>query len=163
MKLNGENHGSCRFNRYEKTGTNALQGNCSLDPVPVDLGLSGHADLIARNPYQCVLVADIGFLRAEQRLWLDNLYIRLSATSRTQQSSLVDCFGLNCNMWLTSVTMQGDTSGFIEDVDDQIGAVAVVGGQLYATGVGFSLQCPPVRFCTLQILMNPFYIMRLCV
>jgi hypothetical protein len=116
-------------------------------PVHLELGLSGPSDLVSQTPQQCVLVTDTSFLRAEQNLWLDNLYIRLRATNRTQQSSLVDCFGVTCNLWVTSVTMQGDRYGGPSDVDNEVGAVAVVGGQLYAKGVCSKLQCQAEGFC----------------
>jgi hypothetical protein len=98
---------------------------------------------------QCVLVTDVRFLMAEQSLWLDNLYVSYSATNRTKQASLVDCFSGACQLWLTSVTLHGDLSGFAADDDDVIGAVAVVGGQLYAEGVGFKFLYSHDGFCTL--------------
>jgi hypothetical protein len=101
----------------------------------------------------------MGFLRAEQNLWLDNLYIRFITSNRTQQSPLVDCFGLACNLWLTSVTIHGENSVFTPEDDDEMGAVAVVGGQLYAKGVCFMFQHPAVRFFKLEI-SNEF--MRIC-
>jgi hypothetical protein len=115
----------------------------------VDLGLSGPGDLKLRAYRQCILVTDVRFLRAEQNLWLDNLYIRYSATNRTAYSSLVDCFGPACNLWLTSVTLQGDKWAVRDDGGDIYNrAVAVVGGQLYAEGAGFRFLCQPVEFCT---------------
>jgi hypothetical protein len=148
----GENHASCRFNKHDETSKDALQGKCMSDPVHQDLGLSGPGDLVSRTSEQGVFVTDISFLRAEQNLWLDNLYIRFRATNRTQQSSLVDCFGFTCNLWLTSVTMQGNkyvvitlsSGNVLTEGDPEMGALAVVGGQLYAEGVCFRLQCVPV-------------------
>jgi hypothetical protein len=118
--------------------------------VPLDLGLSNPADLGPRHPQQCVLVTDIGFLRAEQNLWLDNLYMIFSTTDRTRQTSLVECVGLTCNLWLSSVTMQGDQVGLWNNVGDAIGAVAVVGGQLYAEGVCFIFGGRTAGFCSIE-------------
>jgi hypothetical protein len=130
--------------------------------VPQDLGLPIPVDLVSLAPQQCVLVTDIGFLRAEQNLWLDNLYIRFSATNRTnrtQRSSLVDCIGLACNLWLTAVTLQGDKFGYAADADLEIGAVEVIGGQLYAKGVRCRFYSPQVGLCTLEV-SNGF--IRIC-
>jgi hypothetical protein len=130
-------YGSCTFNDHKKTCANSLQGNCTSGPVPVDLGLSGPGYLVSRTPQQCLLVTDIRFLRAEQNLWLDNIYIRYKASNRTRESSLVDCIGGSCNLWLTSVTLQGYKVPHSDQEHVWNGAVAVVGGQLYAEGAGF--------------------------
>jgi hypothetical protein len=103
----------------------------------MDLGLAGPADLLSRNPQQCVLVTDIQFLSARQSLWLNNLYIRFSKTNRTQEPFLLDCLGSNCNLWLNSTTLQGEIELIVGEETKFHAAVAVVGGQLYAQGVRF--------------------------
>jgi hypothetical protein len=122
-----------------------VQGNCTSDPIPVNLGLSGPSDLVSRTFQQCVLVTDVRFLRTEQSLWLDNLYIRFKTTIRTRLCSLVDCFGSACKLWLTSVTLQGDKFGYMEDNEGGISSVAVVGGQLWAKGASYTFLCSPVK------------------
>jgi hypothetical protein len=130
--------------KNEVTFSIALQGNCTLDPVTMDLSLTGPAELVSRSPQQCILVTDIQVLSAQQSLWLNNLYIRFSATNRTQETFLLDCLGSNCNLWLNSITLQGQVAQLYDERPEQEfhAAVAVVGGQLYAQGVCFRLLCP---------------------
>jgi hypothetical protein len=124
---------------------NALQGNCTSDPSPVDLGLSGPGELVTRTSQQCLLVTDVRFLRVEQYLWLDNLYIHNRRTHRSREFSLVDCLGSVCNLWLTSSTLQdGNHSSRQRTYDNR--AVAVVGGQLYAQGVNLRFPCQQLGF-----------------
>jgi hypothetical protein len=110
----------------------------------VDLGLSAPGELVARTSQQCLLVTDVRFLRVEQHLWLDNLYIHKRRTPRSSESSLVDCLGSGCNLWLTSVILQeGNQSPSGHLYDNR--AFAVVGGQLYAEGV-HRFSCHQVSF-----------------
>jgi hypothetical protein len=132
-----------------------LQGNCAADPLPVDLGLSGPGDLISRNPQQCILVIDVRLFRAEQNLWLDNLYIRYIATNRSRESSLVDCLGGTCNLWLTAVTLHGYTSAPENATVYDNGAVAVVGGQMYADGTIVQFLYPLILFCAFFVCSIP--------
>jgi hypothetical protein len=107
-----------------------MQGNCSAAPSAVALGLSGPV-LLARKPGQCVVVTDTPLTLVEQNLWMDNLYIRQKTTNNTGTThpQLVGCYRYVCNLWLTSVTFQGDSSAFPSH-----GGVIVSGGQLYAEG-----------------------------
>jgi hypothetical protein len=164
-----ENHAFSRLDEHEKMSKNALQGNCMSDPEPRDLGLSGPDDLVSGRLQQCVLVTDTAFLRAEQNLWLDNLYIRFISTDRIQQSSIVDCFGLACNLWLTSVTMQGaddrlmrvpGEGSVVKKIGTEIGALAVVGGQLYAEGVCFPISLSASRVVHIRNLRWVFEILE---
>jgi hypothetical protein len=106
-----------------------MQGNCKSRPSAAALGLTG-PELRALTPGQCVLVTDLQLMHVQQNLWLDSLYMRHHTTPRTNTRSLLTCNSKDCNLWLTSVTLQGDS----RRLSDR-GAVYVTGGQLYAEGV----------------------------
>ena len=82
------------------------------------------------RPGQCVIVTDLLLLAVRQNLWMDNLYIRHHTTDRTDSTSAVWSGSKDCNLWMTSITIQGDGVG-----DPHLGALALVGGQLYAEGM----------------------------
>jgi hypothetical protein len=121
-----------------------LQGNCSSKPSVVDLDLSGVGDLFLRKPGQCVLVTDVRFFRAEQNIWLDNLFIQHRLTDKSEDnSSLLDCLSSNCKLWLTSITLHGDINS-----TESLGGLGVGGGQVYAEGSEISLHvCPSAAVC----------------
>jgi hypothetical protein len=106
-----------------------MQGNCSSDTSTLNVSAP---DLLSLKAGQCVLLTDGRLVEVEDNLSLDNLYIRQFRTSRGLSNELLGCFGEDCNLWLTSVTLQGapvpDSSEFI------YGGVNVAGGQLYAEG-----------------------------
>jgi hypothetical protein len=109
--------------------TICMQGNCKAEPSAESLGLTG-PDLVARKPGQCVLVTDEHLMSLTwQSLWLNSLYIRYRSTSSTDKIALLACSGKGCNLWLTSVTLQGDSSQL-----PRLGGLAVAGGQVYAEG-----------------------------
>lgn len=85
----------------------AMQGNCSMEPYAYGLSLSNEAPLADRSPGQCVLVTNSHVLHVQQKLWIDNIYIRQGQTRGVELYSLVMCQSVDCNLWLTSVTMQG--------------------------------------------------------
>jgi hypothetical protein len=108
-----------------------MQGNCSSEPSAAALRLK-NGQLLPHKPGQCVLVTDVRLMAVRQRLWLDRLYIRFKVSTRSPESySLLVCHDKDCNLWLTSVTLQGD---FIDPAPEH-GAIEVAGGQLYAEGV----------------------------
>jgi hypothetical protein len=69
-----------------------------------------------------------------KNLWLDGLYIRQQTTSRTDTRALMWCNGEDCNLWLTSITLQGDDTYW-----PYYGGVGVEGGQLFAEGSTLNL------------------------
>jgi hypothetical protein len=107
-----------------------MQGNCSSEPSAADLGLSGSSDLFSRSPGQCILVTVERLLKVEQHFWLDNLYILLKKGSEGDKSSVLDCLGSACNMWLTSVRLQEYEGDYLSS----FGGLTIGGGQLYAEG-----------------------------
>jgi hypothetical protein len=101
-----------------------LQGNCSLEPPT---SILENADLRAPvKPGQCVLGTNLRLMNVQQSLWLDSLYITHNESRRSDPESLLACFGKQCNLWLTGVTLEGTTSNRGLDVK---------GGQAYAEGV----------------------------
>jgi hypothetical protein len=74
-------------------------------------------------------VTDVRLLATGANLWLDRLYIRHVITGLTNFSpDLMSCWEA-CSLWLTAVTLQGDSN---ENVP--FGSLAVGVGQLYAEG-----------------------------
>jgi hypothetical protein len=120
-----------------KCSRERIQGNCASEPSSRDLGLAA-PKLRSRRPGQCILITDVGLLEVEQDLWLANLYIRLKTTDDTKNEFVVDshshlnCFGKDCNLWLTSVTLQGVLTNAVT-----YDAMDVKGGQVYASGALF--------------------------
>lgn len=106
-----------------------MQGNCTQKPSDKDLGLSD-VPVIDWKSGQCVLVTDVMLMEVYQNLWLDSLYVRHYTTPRTDTNYVVWCGTENCNLWMTSVTLQGD--GIIDPVN---GALFVSGGNFYGEGV----------------------------
>jgi hypothetical protein len=103
-----------------------MQGNCSSDPSSLNLSAP---DLLTLRAGQCVLLTDGSLMKLQDSLWLDNLYIRYLKTSRGIALSLLLCFGKGCNLWLTSVTLQGALGQV-----PAIGGALIEVGQLYAEG-----------------------------
>jgi hypothetical protein len=64
-----------------------------------------------------------------QRLWLDSLYIRYQSTGSIDKIALLACSGKSFSLWLTSVTLQGDSSQL-----PRLGGLAVACGQVFAEG-----------------------------
>jgi hypothetical protein len=87
-----------------------MQGNCAgAPPSAASLGLSG-APLLPLLPYQCLLIADVQLLRTSEdsQLWLDGLYVRyLGGHFNTFISN-------ESYLWMTAVTLQGDSDGVQE-------------------------------------------------
>jgi hypothetical protein len=106
-----------------------MQGNCKSEPSAAVLGLTG-PELTSRTLGQCVLVTDVRLMVVLHSMWLDNLYIRHRSSTRTDVTSLLACYARDCNLWLTSVTLQGDWAEYL-----RMGGVEVSGGQLFAKGV----------------------------
>jgi hypothetical protein len=110
-----------------------IQGNCTLEPSAMSLGLSA-PDLRARKAGQCILVTDTTLIEVSQHLWLDNLYIRqkqTTATNATRRNVHVACIYGTCNLWMTSVTLQGAKKAIIGSR-----AILAYGGKLFASGAG---------------------------
>lgn len=105
-----------------------LQGNCSHEPTAEQLPLYNGAQS-EWKPGQCVILTDVELVELELQLWLDNLYIRHVTTPRTDTVSVLWCVTEMCQMWMTSVTIQGDGDG-----DPSSGALWVTGGLVYAEG-----------------------------
>jgi hypothetical protein len=103
-----------------------MQGNCSSDTSSLNLSAP---DLLSLKAGQCVLLTDGSLMQLEGSLWLDNLYIRYLKTSRGYAEALLVCYGKDCNLWLTSITLQGALAQH-----PHTGGVLVEGGQLYAEG-----------------------------
>jgi hypothetical protein len=103
-----------------------MQGNCRSDPSSLNLSA---LDLLPLKAGQCVVLTDGSFGEVEHSLWLDNLYIRYHQTSRGVSIALLSCSGKYCNLWLTSVTLQGALGQYPVS-----GGALVDGGQLYAEG-----------------------------
>jgi hypothetical protein len=123
-----------------------MQGNCKVEPSAESLGLS-RSDLDSRKPGQCVLVTDEHVMSLTwQSLWLESLYIRYRSTSSSDKIALLACSGKGCNLWLTSVTLQGDSSQL-----PRLGGLAVAGGQVYAEGA----VCCPTLPLLLQAASQP--------
>jgi hypothetical protein len=112
-----------------------VQGNCSSEPSAMALGLS-EPPLVGRKPGQCVLVTVEKLLEAGWDLWMDNLYIRLANVDNLQvrleagTGTLLSASNIACNLWLTSVTLQGDSSQPVGP-----SGVHFFGGNMYAEGV----------------------------
>jgi hypothetical protein len=116
-----------------------MQGNCSSEPSTLALGLSGR-DLATRTPGQCILVTDQALLRLDrQNLWLHSLHIPFRTNGQAYSccdSMLLYATGTGtANLWLTSVTLQGEGNA-VDPFDPSFlpGAVEVFGAQLYAEG-----------------------------
>lgn len=104
------------------------------------------APLVSPLPGQCVLFTDVNLLTSDQNLWLDNLYIRHHSTARTDTGHVVGCYSKDCNLWMTSVTLQGDG---VSDPWAQASGMAIVAGQVYAEGVLWFRRDATARFCVL--------------
>jgi hypothetical protein len=87
-------------------------------------------------PGQCVIVSDLELMEPTQELWLDGLYIRHHRTNRTDTAAVIGCFE-SCNLWMTTVTIQGDGSQ-----DPTRGAIWIETGQVYAEGVASQFNRP---------------------
>jgi hypothetical protein len=108
-----------------------MQGNCASEPSAISLSLPA-PDLKGRKTGQCVLVTDIRLMEIAHNLWLDNLYIRQKLTDATDESTYpgeLTCQGKSCNLWLTSVTLQG-----AQKLTPSFSYLAVYGGQMFASG-----------------------------
>jgi hypothetical protein len=116
-----------------------MQGTCSSEPSASALGLTGR-DLAPRIPGQCVLVTDQVFMRLDQQnLWLDSLYVLFRTSVHVY--TCCDAFMLvvhgtgAANLWLTSVTLQGEPHQVdVFSPSNSPGAIDVYGAQLYAEG-----------------------------
>jgi hypothetical protein len=122
-----------------------MQGNCNSEPSASALGISDRR-LEPRTPGQCVLVTDQALMSlSQQNLWLDRLYIRHRETENVDTCCDTDLLHVSgngtTNLWLTSVTLQGEANQVTEySLWDPPGAIKVVGAQLYAEGG--HLLCP---------------------
>jgi hypothetical protein len=136
----------CHFLNFSSAPTICLihacmQGNCSSEPFQ-DLRLSKTDVLASRKPGQCVLIADGRLLLAKHSLWLHNLYVHHSSATVVDDPSVLSCLGSACNLWLTSVTLQGDPHQVT-----YFGGVAVFGGQLYAKGADLLCSVLSKHYC----------------
>jgi hypothetical protein len=116
-----------------------MQGNCNSEPSASALGISDRR-LEPRTPGQCVLVTDQSLMEISlQNLWLDSLYIRYSTVANNNICCTVNLLVFSgndtTNLWLTSVTLQGEANQGPEYSPLQSpGAITVRGAQLYAEG-----------------------------
>jgi hypothetical protein len=129
-----------------------IQGNCSSEPSFLALGLSG-GGLPTRTPGQCVLVTDQALMKLHrQNLWLDSLHIQFVGSSHAYSccnSVLLHVSGAGtANLWLTTVTLQGEGGAFSSSY--YAGAIEVDGAQLYAEG-GDPLS-PFSRLCNAAVI-----------
>lgn len=95
------------------------------------------------RPSQCLIVTDIDLVTVKHRsVWLDNLYFRLRRTdqSRTPLLVTVDAPG---ELYLTNVTMQGDSVGPCQALVSRslalmqgVSPADAVGAQLHNAGAG---------------------------
>jgi hypothetical protein len=124
-----------------------VQGNCTSPPSADSLGLPD-LDLKFWKPGQCVLVTEAALVSVKNYLWLHSLYIlhhMITQMNVTVPYPLVSCDDRQCNLWLTSVTLQGERIEFMS-----VGGVDVFQGQLFAKGVPAhrfaSIPGPPLAF-----------------
>jgi hypothetical protein len=93
------------------------------------------------------LLTDVGLLEARKDLWLDHLYVRISITDESSKGDYIDwasylnCYGKDCNLWLTSVTLQGILTDLVT-----YNAMDVSGGQVYASGAVALHPLHPMTF-----------------
>lgn len=109
-----------------------MQGNCTSEPSSIAFGLTG-APFIDRRPGQCLIVTDVRLFSSKQDIWIDSLYLRYHSTSRSLSDAAEDliwCSTASCNLWMTSITLQGDGI-----TDTKYGGMQAVGGNVYADGV----------------------------
>lgn len=124
-----------RLLRIKRT-RRSIQGNCVDEPSEEKLGLTGPG--LDRSPGQCVIASDTTLIWLENSLWLDNLYIRYSASTAFEDdyyNDILECSSPDCNLWLTSVTMQGDGPG-----DKTAGAIWAKESQVYAEGESYQIH-----------------------
>jgi hypothetical protein len=107
-----------------------VQGNCKSQPSPQALAIPATSFADSLIPGQCVLLTDVRLFVIEQNLWLDSLFIR-SHSSVDNFQPLVAGRGKWCNVWLTSVVLQGVE----ESSQIQTDGLSIDEGQLYAEGV----------------------------
>eukprot|EP00892_Ulva_mutabilis_P011358 jgi/Ulvmu1/8595/UM045_0038.1 len=125
------------------SGTHTLRGNCSTAVDSEALQLEGAA-LRPLAEGQCLIVADQHMLLLMHgRLWIDNLYLRVQHTSRSDLPRLLSLSALGGRLWLTRSTLQGDATGApqgangIYTVTGNNGIYTVTGNKVLAHGVQF--------------------------
>ena len=90
-----------------------MQGNCEGAEVP-ELNLpSGHAPLRDMQARQCLLLADAEVMDVNGSLWLDSLYMRLTAPRDEDGEFLefIDSSTATEGLYMTGVTLQGNGDG----------------------------------------------------
>ena len=109
-----------------------MQGNCSGIPVDTNaLQLAG-APLRPLSEGQCVIVADRSVLQTEHgRLWVDNVYIRLTRSPPESVSVLVSVTE-DAQLWMTRSTLQGN--GRFDAEQGAIGIFSDRFGHVFAQG-----------------------------
>lgn len=118
--------------------THYMQGNCGglFHAAP---GIEG-APLRPLLPHQCVLLADENLITVdESSLWLDNVYIRLTAPRNISFNHFIDVRGSSSKLWMSSVTVQG--RGAIDGDKDcnACGLAVSSSASVSAEGVHFEL------------------------
>lgn len=113
-----------------------MQGNCTTEKVSTATlsGLTVPSEGTLK-PGQCAIMTDMRLMDVLQNLWLNNLYIRHHRTNRTDSVVVLWCGTLQCNLWLTDVSLEGDA-----EFDPEFGGLGVEGGQAYAEGVNTVLM-----------------------
>eukprot|EP00892_Ulva_mutabilis_P012607 jgi/Ulvmu1/9719/UM055_0057.1 len=93
----------------------SIRGICTMPP-PEEMrpGRDEH-DLLPLRARQCLLLLDSGLLMTDHRLWLDGLYLRITAREHAEISAVqinrprADNAALS-KLWLSDVIIQGDAS-----------------------------------------------------
>eukprot|EP00892_Ulva_mutabilis_P011351 jgi/Ulvmu1/8589/UM045_0032.1 len=117
-----------------RSGTHTLRGNCSTAVDSEALQLEGAA-LRPLAEGQCLIVADDHMLLLMHgRLWVDNLYLRVQHTSRSNLPTLLSLSALGGRLWLTRSTLQGDARGAPQGAN---GIWTDTSNKVFAQGVQF--------------------------
>ena len=99
-----------------------MQGNCTQPPpqdlLPADYDdTAGDFPMLPLRKNQCLLLIDGPLLAAEERLWLDGLYIRMKRQERSQDEVVFtqtwDVPFERRGLWMTDVTIQGDSGPLV--------------------------------------------------
>ena len=97
---------------------------------------SGHTPLRGLLPGQCLLLVDHLLMWMDDRMWLDNLYVRLASPRYNEFGGFVTG-GNASELWMTGVTLQGNGDG-VQDCDD---CALFSTGLLYAYGAVVGTPC----------------------
>jgi hypothetical protein len=109
-----------------------MQGNCNSEAEFGTVPLK-HAPLRRLLPRQCLILANHNVLEVwDSQLWLDSLYFRLTNPQKGSFDQFVIVKGPIAEVWMTSVTLQGN-GDFVQDCVD-CGFTVLNGGKLFAGG-----------------------------